>query len=385
MSGLKVLITNFMFATPTGSETYVRDLALGLLRRGHTPIIYSPRLGDLAREVRNATIPVVDDLNSISVAPDVIHGQQHNETMTALLHFPGVPAIYVCHDWYSGLDRPPRFPRVMRYIAVDQTCYNKLVFEHAVPEERISLLLNSVDLERFKPRAPLPARPRRALLLSNYPTQPDHLEAVRAACLSAGIDFDVRGASVGMRCAEPEKLFRDYEIVFAKGRTALEALAVGCAVIIHLGRSVGELVTSAELDRLLPLNFGIRAMEFYAEPAALGREVARQLASYDAADAAEVSRRVRALADQESALDDIIALYEETITDWRASGNKADTLAEWHAASDYVRWLASSLEGDFNDLNNSATLRLKRRFVDVPLVGKLSHTIARWLARRVAR
>ena len=93
MSGLRVLITNSSLGPRTGSELYVRDLALALLRRDHTPIVYSTELGEVASELRDKTVAVVDQLDALAVAPDVIHGHHHHDTMTALLRFPDVPAI----------------------------------------------------------------------------------------------------------------------------------------------------------------------------------------------------------------------------------------------------------------------------------------------------
>src|SRR5215470_13196513 len=97
--GLRVLITNTWLYARAGTELYVRDLATALLACGHSPIVYSPVLGAVATEIRAATVPVVDDLDAIGVAPDVIHGHHHLETLSALLRFPGVPAIFVCHGW----------------------------------------------------------------------------------------------------------------------------------------------------------------------------------------------------------------------------------------------------------------------------------------------
>ena len=88
MEGLKVLIANATMASLTGTETYVRDLALGLLRKGHTPVVYAPELGELAQQLRVATVPVVDDLSALGFTPDIIHGNHNTELMTALLHFP---------------------------------------------------------------------------------------------------------------------------------------------------------------------------------------------------------------------------------------------------------------------------------------------------------
>jgi glycosyltransferase involved in cell wall biosynthesis len=384
MSGLKILITNCTFATQSGTETYVRDLALKLLKRGHTPIVYSPQLGEMAREIRLATIPVVDDLNAISIRPDIIHGHHHSETMMALLHFPGVPAVYVCHDWYSDLDCPPRFPRILRYIAIDQTCYDKLVCEYAVPEERIRLLLNFVDVERFEARGPLPPRPQRALLYSNYAADDEYVAVVREACAGAGMTLDVVGERVGTTWSQPEKALGQYDLVFAKGRSALEALAVGAAVVVYCARSVGPLVTTGELERLLPLNFGIRAVDYSDSPEMLRRGIIREIKRYDPLDAAEVSSLIRARYHSEVILDEIMSLYEETIAEQRERGG-ADPSAEGRATAAYLRWLSQRNRVRFEALNNQATLRFKRRLTKIPIVGKLSHVFLRWLVGPPAR
>jgi hypothetical protein len=213
---VRILITSFSCAARTGLEVYVRDLAVGLQKRGHVPIVYSPHLGELAEDLRSFTIQVVDDLNAIVAPPDLIHGQHHLETMMAVLHFPGVPAVYFSHNAFNWLDSPPLFPRVVRYVAVDQDCYDKLVFQHGLPEERVRLLLNFVNLERFKPRGPLPAQPRRALLFCSYAKDDAYLAAVREACSRTGLRLDVVGLGVGTSTGEPEKLLGQYDIVFAK-------------------------------------------------------------------------------------------------------------------------------------------------------------------------
>src|SRR5262245_40610272 len=110
---LRVLITNAWLSARSGSELYVWDLANALLARGHEPIAYAPVLGRLAAQLRAATIPVVDDLTDVTAVPDVIHGHHNHEIMTALLHFPGVPAVRVCHGWFD--ERPQQFPRIRRF------------------------------------------------------------------------------------------------------------------------------------------------------------------------------------------------------------------------------------------------------------------------------
>src|SRR5207302_480812 len=146
--------------------------------------------------------------------------------------FPGVPAIYVCHGWAPWQEAPPRSPRILRYVAVDHACRDRLVFEHGISEEKVRVLFNFVDLERFAPRAPLPARPTRALVFSNAASERTHVGVLREACARAGIALDVVGLDAGNPSSSPETLLGAYDLVFAKARAALEALAVGAAVVL---------------------------------------------------------------------------------------------------------------------------------------------------------
>jgi glycosyltransferase involved in cell wall biosynthesis len=378
LSALRVLITNDALDHRAGTEVYVRDLALGLLERGHKPIAFSTVLGDVARELRAATVPVIDDLNSLGARPDVIHGHHHVETMMALLHFPQTPAVYFCHGWVSWLDEPPHFPRILRYVAVDDTCLDRLVLRSGVPEERARVLLNFVDLKRFRPREPLPPRPARALLFSNYASGETHLGVVREACARAGLEFDVVGSGAGRPCAEPEKLLGGYDIVFAKARAALEAMAVGAAVVLCDATGMGPMVTAADFGRLRALNFGVRALKHPLDAERLAHEIER----YDPADAAEVSRRVRAEASRDAALDELIELYEEVIAEYGALGGAACDLAaeEGRAASAYLGRLKSEIAA-----HGAATIRLRERVRRIPLVGGLGVRLARMLAGPPAR
>ena len=49
---MRVLLTNNTLAQRGGSELYVRDVAIELMRRGHQPVAYSTLLGEVAEEFR---------------------------------------------------------------------------------------------------------------------------------------------------------------------------------------------------------------------------------------------------------------------------------------------------------------------------------------------
>ena len=365
--GLRVLITNNALAARGGSELYVRDISLGLMKRGHEPVAYSTMLGAVARELRAARVSVVDDLSQLTIAPDVIHGHHHMETMTALLHFPRTPAIHFCHSSTNWLETPLRFPRIVRYVAVDHACRDRLSL-HDVPEERIRVLLNFVDLDRFKAReTPLPPRPERALVFSNYANEETHLPAVREACKRANITLDVLGNGARGGTDQPETILRDYDLVFAKARCALEALASGAAVILCDAKGAGPLVSTREFERLRPLNFGIRTL---TKPLDVDT-ILREINLYDAADAAAVTRTVRATAGHESIIDELVSLYHEVIQEYRnASNGSVD--AEGRAAAAYLR----QLKIDFAT-HGAASMRLRERLQRIPLLGRWGIKLAR--------
>jgi Glycosyltransferase Family 4 len=364
-SGLRVLITNRILQTRTGTEVYVRDLAASLLRRGHLPIVYSPHLGEMAAEIRAGTVPVVDDLANIGTAPDIIHGHHGLETLAALLAFPGVPAVAVCHSWLGWPDAPVIFPRVARYLAVDRTCRDRLVFEHGLPEDRVDVRFNAIDLAQFQPRGPLPARPARALVFGNS-SGGAYLTAIEQACATHGIAVDTAGIRARTVLGRPQDVLGQYDLVFAKGKSALEAAAVGAAVVLADVHGIGQMVTSQNFDELRPLNFGGRTLRRQPSIEVLAGEIAR----YDAADAAIVSQRIRAADGHETLVDELLDLYAEVLAG--RVGVSDDLAAEQRAASRYLATLAAPLRQ--RDLLHGAVSGLLR----LPFAGPL----LRWRASR---
>jgi hypothetical protein len=364
---LRVLLTNRVLARRTGTELYVRDVATELLRRGHRPVVYSPRLGPVAHELRRSTIPVVDDLRRVAEPPDIIHGHHALETLTALLAFPGVPALSVCHSWVGWHDEPVPFPRIRRYLAVDDTCRDRLVSEHGIAPDRVDVVLNAVDLGRFPRRPPLPQRPARALIFSNSSAEHSpHVRAIRQACSNAGIAVEIAGLKSGRTLEQPEATLGSYDLVFAKARAAIEAAAVGAAVVLCDVAGAGPMVTTSNFDTLRRLNFGMRALR---ETPTVSW-IAGQIDRYDVSDAAAVSRKVRDLSGHDAQIDQLLALYAEIL----AEAPPDDTSAglEQQAAAAYLRGLSPKL------YERDLLRTVFARFLRLPVVRA-------WMRRRARR
>lgn len=366
---LRILITNNTLADRAGTELYVRDLCLRLQDRGHAPMVYSTSLGTVAAELRKATIPVLDDLARLPFKPDLIHGQHHLDTMTALLSLPGVPAIYFCHGWLPWEEAPPVFPRILRYVAVDRACLDRVLYEARIPEEKTLLLPNFVDLKRFQPRGPLPPKPHRALIFSNRARQNNFVKSIRQACARLQIEVDVIGQSSGNPTDEPEKSLLQYDLVFAKGRAAMEALAVGNAVVVCDSSGCGPLVGTKNFDRLRSLNFGVRTMRLPVT----AENVAEQIAHYDAKDAAQVSQLIRAQADLERTTDQLLDLYEEVIGEFK-SAPAPDPVAELQAAGAYLQSFSALAKRVLNGRRSSSGVKRGLKHG----VSRLAEKMLRW-------
>lgn len=335
---MRILLTNNTLSWRAGSELYLFDVARQLKRLGHEPVAYSPHLGQVAELLRHAGVPVVGNLAELPFRPDVIHGQHHVETMAALASLPGVPAVSFCHGAVPWQEMPPVFPRIRRYVAVDEVCRERIVREAAAPPERIRMLLNFVDTELFLPRPPLPTRPARALVLSNTATEANFGAAVRTACAQHGIAAEMRGVGCGNPAEAPQELLPQYDLVFAKARAAIEAMAVGCSVVLCDGDSLGPMVTAANFAGLRPYNFGFRTLR---DPATV-ETITAAIRGYDPLEAAQVRDLVRTQADMRDAVNEIVRLYHETMAE--NAKLPVDPVAELRATGAYLQTLDTAIK-----------------------------------------
>jgi len=376
---MRVLIAGLGFDEIGGVQTYERDLASWLLAHGHAPIVYATRLGTGARDFIDRTIPLVEDLSRVSASIDVIHGDGAMATMIAMLHFPRTPAVYVCHGFGSCATITPCFPRIRRYIAVDDTCADRLVSCDAVPPENISVILNAVDVKVFRQRAPLPSKPARAVVFGNVAHELTFLPVIRDACRRESIELDVIGAAAGRTVSHPESLLGNFDIAFARAKCAMEAMACGLAVILCGSTGVGGMVRSADFDRLRRLNFGARTLQMPLSMETIQAELAR----YDPHDARAVSDRIRESASSDALHDSLLALYQAVIADDQSAAGSDSWLAESRAAAAFLQDLARAERQ--RELDTWLLAKASHRLLQMPIVGPATRRALGWMMRRRRR
>jgi hypothetical protein len=214
------------------------------------------------------------------------------------------------------------------YFAVDNTRREFLV-QRGIALNKITVLHNSVDLQRIPPRpAPLPQRPQKALAFTKTAGQ---IPALREVCNRLGLSFATLGHGTQQPSATPEHDLVQADLVFATGRSALEALCSGAAVVVGDARGLAGLATTANYTELRDLNFGESA---FTRPLTV-EAVEAEIAKYNRADAQALTAKIRQEADLERLLDKLECFYRQAISSHSRPKRQdlcdgiVDFLSEW--------------------------------------------------------
>ena len=330
----RILIVTIGLVDRSGTEVVTFETAHGLRRRGHDVAIFTPEIGPLAHALLREGFPVVDDLAALPWTPTIIQANQTFPLLEVIARFPDVPVLSICHDATIWYNEPLDLPTIFKHAAVSLACRDRILGRLPHLADNVELLHNAVDLGAYRTRGALAAQPRRALLSHHG----NHMPAVRAACAHLGLEVDALGAGAGQVVADLPARLVHYDIVFAIGRMALEAMAVGCAVVVVGGRGLAGLTTTDTVSSWRDHNFGFVLLTRPVSVDALVTEISR----YDAVDAAQVSEFIRRHSSLDSYLDRLEAIHREILAGSAASPKDRD--ASIIALGKAFRPLASALE-----------------------------------------
>jgi hypothetical protein len=309
---MRILITNSSLAFRTGTELIVTELAVSLLRRGHQVVAYSSRLGEAAELLREATIPVIDNPIHSPFVPDIIHGQHHLDAMTALLAFPSTPAIYHCHGGFPWLERPPLHPRILHYAAMCEILAELIRVERNLATETVSAVPNWVDLDRIPAPQLAASAPRRVLIFHSQLPHNRYGDAIRSAAQSIGLEVVTSAEWTDAQKKNPPQQLSGCDIVFASGRSALEAAAAGCAVICVSPESTIGWAWPENFTEMRRKNFSPRQ----GDAKITTEQIKALLADYDAQKSNGLTELVRRECTLDKATDQLVEIYDRVVADW---------------------------------------------------------------------
>jgi len=308
---VRILITNHVLESRGGTELFVRDLAGALIRAGDSVSIYSPWLGPIADECRALGAFVTDRMRAITQAPDVIHGHHYRALIDAAVRFPYTPIVYVCHGVFPPQECPIKLSTIKKYVGVSRLTRARISEEIGVDLDDIAIVSNFVDLNRFRTQRRLPLKPKKALLFGNHWRSDSYeYQLIAGACGRSGItSIDIRGWH-GTISTAPENELSNYDVVFAVGRSAIEAMASGCAVILVDQHGIGGMVTPSNFSELRLMNFALEATR--GNPITEAR-VCSDLLNYSRFEASAVTARVRSELSLETAAETLRRFYLDAL------------------------------------------------------------------------
>ncbi len=228
---MRVVLGIHSLAGNGGTESYVTTVGDHLQRSGHEVWVYSAEDGVVGDAARLLGLRVVTRPESL---PEAITAFLVQDSIAALELFalrPEVPQIFVWHSELFDVQVPPQLEGVTTRIVTLYADARRRLDGLAVRAPVVELS-HPVDSDRFKPATPLREHPR-ALTMSNYLVG-ERLTLLEGACAEVGIELRTAGGwSQNGLTSRPEAAFNGADIVFAKGKTAIEAMACGRAVFVY--------------------------------------------------------------------------------------------------------------------------------------------------------
>lgn len=228
---MKIVFTTHSLKYYGGTESYTYTLSKELLKQGHEVFCFSPQLGNVAKYMREEGIFVTNNLNDLPTEIDIIHGQHKLETTMVCAKYPYTPAIFVSHGTVPWQEQPPLIDQIVYYVAISEEVKKYLNQQYDISNDKIKIIHNGIDLNRFKELKEINYRPQKLLLLSNRYND-NVLNVITKSCEILNIELKVVGQR-GKKTWDTEKEINDVDIVVSLGRGVLEAIACKRFVIVY--------------------------------------------------------------------------------------------------------------------------------------------------------
>lgn len=226
---MQFVLANRHLIAAGGTEVHLVTIAEQLRRLGHDVTIYSPEIGPFGDHMRRRGLEVSDSLRALPESCDVAFAQDAIVVHELAQRYPAALSVFrVCGDVFD-FQLPPQLHGVVDLVVVTSDRYERVAQAAAVPVPVLRLRV-PIDTDRLVPLGTIRERPERAVVLGNYGERD---ELVRDVWGRAGLELRcVGGDRPDVQRYDVADAVADADIVVAKGRAALDAMACARAVYV---------------------------------------------------------------------------------------------------------------------------------------------------------
>ena len=223
---MRFVLANRHLVEVGGTEVHLVTIGEHLQRLGHEVVLYAPELGPYADHARRRGLDVAGGLRELPETCDVVFAQDSIVVHELAARYPQALSVFrICGDVFD-FQLPPQVDGEVDLIVVLSDRYERLAAACAVNVPVVRLRV-PIDIDRLVPAGAIRERPERAVLLGNYG---DRVALVSQTWGALGIDVSHVGAAT--QTFDVAGAVADADIVVAKSRAALDAMACGRAVYI---------------------------------------------------------------------------------------------------------------------------------------------------------
>jgi len=299
---VRILIATHHYRDLAGSELFAFTLAKSLFEKGHSVCLYSPYIGGIITDqTRRLGIPVYSDLVQFRhIEFNIMHVSHNIIAYEARYHFQHTPMVFLSHGILPFLEQPPVGDLgISKYLAVSEEVMQNLL-RKGIPLRDVAIFRNIVDTGRFFPTQPLNPRAKRALIFSRKFDETAK-RVIKEACKLKRISVETINGSV----FDVENYMNRADIIFSRGRGAIEAMSTGKIVIIP-----GDgLVTEKNFREIQKCNFSGRRFQKPLDVAGLKDEIDK----YDQILGEDNRRIVLKYFSANHQVDELTNIYREAI------------------------------------------------------------------------
>jgi hypothetical protein len=277
---VKILFATNHFWDYTGSELNLIGLSRALAARGHEvachALFITPRM---RAGIQGMGLRLVAKDELAAFAPDAVFCQHHSAAAMVRGRLPHAPMVLAHLGVEPELEQAPLVDcGVGLHLAISEEVRDALIAQK-VPAEKIRIFRNAIDTSVLDARRDPGAR--QAALLFSYKLSSEVSSLISSVTAQFGMALDSSSlATHGLqKPAEVAARLGAARLVFASGRSALEAALSGAAVVVLGPKGLDGALTAATWRTLAESNFSGRRHASALTPESVRQAMSESLQS----------------------------------------------------------------------------------------------------------